>query len=182
MIHQKRVPIRVRLTYHNMWRYIDETFMTKNREEQRGVELLFSALKLLLSSFQMHVTHQRTSHRLPRFDSVQIQEQTTTYGSLYEPNKVTPHHRNYTSFYPKSPKPRTVEALRKNPYRILTNSTPTKFYLTIIINKLYYYYIDGKPNFSDQFKKDFKTFNKGWILLGCHATVCMPGFKPNHGL
>ena len=39
----------------------------------------------------MHVSHQRTSHRLPRFDSLQRQGQTTSYGSLYEPNKVTPH-------------------------------------------------------------------------------------------
>ena len=58
-------------------------------QEQRGVELLFSGLKLLTSSFQMHASHQRTSQRLPRFDSVQRQGQTTTYGSLYEPNKVT---------------------------------------------------------------------------------------------
>ena len=36
------------------------------------------------------------------------------------------------------------------------------------------------PNFSDQFKNIVK--HKGWILLGYHATVCMPSFKLNHGL
>ena len=92
-------------------------------QEQRGVEL-FSGLKLLSSSFQMHASHHRTSHRLPRFDSVQRQGQTTTYRSLkYEPNKVTPHPRNYISFYPDSIKPRIIEALRMYPYRIFN-----KFY------------------------------------------------------
>ena len=38
--------------------------------------------------------------------------------------------------------------------------------------------IVGKPNLSDQFKKDYQVLCKGWIYLGCHATVCMPGFKP----
>ena len=32
--------------------------------------------------------------------------------------------------------------------------------------------IVGKPNYSDQFKKIVKRY----------ATVCMPSFKPNHGL
>ena len=41
--------------------------------------------------------------------------------------------------------------------------------------------IVGKPNFSDQFEKIFKRY-KSWIYLGCHATVCMPGCRPNHGL
>ena len=104
-------------------------------QEQRGVQLLFSGLKLLSSSFQMHASHQRISHRLPRFNSVQRQGQTTTYRSLYEPNNVTPHHRNYISFYPNSLKPRITEALRKYPYRIFTNSAPTKLYLTIIIKQ-----------------------------------------------
>ena len=40
--------------------------------------------------------------------------------------------------------------------------------------------IVGKPNFSDICKKDYQSLYKGWIQLGCHATVCMPGFKPNH--
>ena len=133
-IYQKRVPTLVRLTYHNMWRYIDDTFMIwpKNREELNSFLVAF---KLLSSSFQMHASHQRTSHRLPRFDSVQRQEKTTTYRSLYEPNKVTPYPRNYISFYPKSRKPRIIEALRKYPYRIFTNSTPTQLYLTIIIKQ-----------------------------------------------
>ena len=39
-----------------------------------------------------------------------------------------------------------------------------------------------KPNFSVQFKKDYLPLYKGWISLGCHATVCRPGYKPNHGL
>ena len=38
--------------------------------------------------------------------------------------------------------------------------------------------IVGKPNFSDQLKKIVKRY----IRVGCHATVCMPSFKPNHGL
>ena len=38
--------------------------------------------------------------------------------------------------------------------------------------------IVGKPNFSDQFKKIIKRY----IRVGYHATVCMPSFKPNHGL
>ena len=42
--------------------------------------------------------------------------------------------------------------------------------------------IDGKPNFSDQLKKDYQTFYKGCIYFGCHATIYMPGFKPNHVL
>ena len=104
-------------------------------QEQRGVELLFSGLQLLSSSFQKHASHQRISHRLPRFDSVQRQGQTTTHRSLYEPNKVTPHPRKYISSYTNSLKPRIIEALRKYPYRIFTNSTPTKLYLTIIIKQ-----------------------------------------------
>ena len=82
-------------------------------QEQRGVELLFSGLKLLSSSFQMHASYQRTSHKLPRCESVQRKEQATTYRSLYEPNKVTPLPRSYTWFYPKSPKPRTINALKE---------------------------------------------------------------------
>ena len=35
-----------------------------------------------------------------------------------------------------------------------------------------------KPNFSDQFKKIVKRY----IRVGYHAAVCMPSFKPNHGL
>ena len=38
--------------------------------------------------------------------------------------------------------------------------------------------IVGKSNFSDQ----FKNIVKGYIRVGYHATVCMPSFKPNHGL
>ena len=38
--------------------------------------------------------------------------------------------------------------------------------------------IVGKPNFSDRFKKIVKRY----IRVGYHATVCMPSFKPNHGL
>ena len=38
--------------------------------------------------------------------------------------------------------------------------------------------IVGKPNFSDQFKRIVKCY----IRVGYHATVCMPSFKPNHGL
>ena len=37
--------------------------------------------------------------------------------------------------------------------------------------------IVGKSDFSDQFKKIVKPYK-----LGYHATVCMPGFKLNHGL
>ena len=37
--------------------------------------------------------------------------------------------------------------------------------------------IVGKPNFSDQFKNIVKRY----IRVG-YATVCMPSFKPNHGL
>ena len=36
------------------------------------------------------------------------------------------------------------------------------------------------PNFRDQFKKIIKRYKKRWIKLGYHATVCMPGCKPNH--
>ena len=38
--------------------------------------------------------------------------------------------------------------------------------------------IVGKPYFSDQLKKIAKRF----IRVGYHTTVCMPSFKPNHGL
>ena len=38
--------------------------------------------------------------------------------------------------------------------------------------------IVGKSNFSDQFKNIVKRY----IRVGYHATVCMPGFNPNHGL
>ena len=37
--------------------------------------------------------------------------------------------------------------------------------------------IVGKPYFSDQFKKIVKRYKFRY-----HATVCMPSFKPNHGL
>ena len=33
-------------------------------------------------------------------------------------------------------------------------------------------------NYSDQFKKIVKRY----VRFGYHATVCMPGFKPNHSL
>ena len=41
--------------------------------------------------------------------------------------------------------------------------------------------IVGKPNFSDQFKKIVKRYIRVGYNLD-HATVCMPSFKPNHGL
>ena len=38
-------------------------------------------------------------------------------------------------------------------------------------------------NFSDRsIQKDCKKLYKGLISFGYHATVCMPGFTPNHGL
>ena len=37
--------------------------------------------------------------------------------------------------------------------------------------------IVGNPYLSDQLKKIVKRYK-----LGCQATVCMPDFKPNHGL
>ena len=43
--------------------------------------------------------------------------------------------------------------------------------------------IVGKPNFSDQSKKIIKCYIKvGYNLDAMRQTVCMPGFKPNHGL
>ena len=42
--------------------------------------------------------------------------------------------------------------------------------------------IVGKPNFSDQFKKIIKRFEKKWIQQGYHSKVCMSGCKPNHCL
>ena len=41
--------------------------------------------------------------------------------------------------------------------------------------------IVGKPTFSDQFKK-MNVIKKIGIQHGHHATVCIPGCKPNHGL
>ena len=101
----------------------------KNREELNS---FLVALKLLSSSYQMHASYQLKSNKFPRCDNVQRQEQTTTYGSLYEPSTVTPPSRSYTSFYLKSPELRTIDAFRKNPHRIFTNYTPTKFYLTTL--------------------------------------------------
>ena len=40
----------------------------------------------------------------------------------------------------------------------------------------------GKPIFSDQFKKIIKRYKKKLDITWCHATVCMTGCKPNHGL
>ena len=43
--------------------------------------------------------------------------------------------------------------------------------------------IIGKPNFSDQFKKIVKRYIRvGYNLDNYHVTVCMPSFKPTHGL
>ena len=44
--------------------------------------------------------------------------------------------------------------------------------------------IVGKPYFSDQFKKIVKRYIRvGYnFKVGYYATVCMPSFKPNHGL
>ena len=41
-----------------------------------------------------------------------------------------------------------------------------------------------KSNFSDQLKKIVKRYmyTRVGYNLRYHATVCMPGFKPNHGL
>ena len=37
------------------------------------------------------------------------------------------------------------------------------------------------PNYYIIQSKDYQTLYKGWIYFGCHAIVCMPSFKPNHG-
>ena len=42
--------------------------------------------------------------------------------------------------------------------------------------------IVGKPNFCDQFKTIIKRYKRVGIQHGYHATVCMLGFEPYHGL
>ena len=56
-------------------------------------------------------------------------------------------------------------------------------YIITFCTSLYYILKDKISNFSDQFKKIIKRYIKvGYNLDDCHATVCMPGDKPNHGL
>ena len=62
----------------------------------------------------------------------------------------------------------------------MQQDTPEPIFFSDLVYK--FKRIVGKPNFSDQFKKKYPSLFKGWIELGCHATVCMPGFKPNYGL
>ena len=42
--------------------------------------------------------------------------------------------------------------------------------------------IFGKPNLSDQFKKIIQRYIKVGYNLNVMQSVCMPDFKPNHGL
>ena len=113
-----------------MWRYIDDTFMIwpNNREE------LNSFLVALNFCHPASKCMPATSVSLIDYLDLTVykDKDRQLHTDLFTNPTVTPHPRNYISFYPNSLKPRIIEALRKYPYRIFTNSIPTKLYLTII--------------------------------------------------